>query len=158
MMKMKNKKWLILIIISIIIIGVGIFLLLYNGDERVEKVSSNNKYTLYELKNMKKKQEKNNVIIWFEETGKIREEYNVKKGINIRINKFGVHNIKITNINNNNLIISVDDLAPTKKDGSFSLTAKYNNIVIKKNTGLQLNVQAIDLYEGYIYLFYVPEN
>ena len=64
MMKMKNKKWLILIIISIIIIGVGIFLLLYNGDERVEKVSSNNKYTLYELKNMKKKQEKNNLLLF----------------------------------------------------------------------------------------------
>lgn len=155
---MKNKKLIFLIVFSIIIISIGTILFFCNREEHVEKVSSNNKYTLYELKNMKKEKKKNNVVIWFEETGKIREEYNVKKGTVISISKFGVHNIKITNINNKSFTISVDDLAPTKKDGSFSLTAKYNSIVIKKNTGLQLNVQATDLYQGYIYLFYVPED
>ena len=35
------------------------------------------------------------------------------------------------------------------------MTKKYKNVTIKKNTGLQLNIQATDLYKGYIYFFYV---
>lgn len=156
---MKNKKVLFLVIISIIIIGIGVFLIFYDSDEKVQKLSVDDKYLLYELKNMKDKKKKdNNVVIWYEETGTIREEHKVKEGSTLKINKFGTHNIKITKVTKDKITISLEGLAPSKKDGTFSLTDKYENVVINKEQGLQLNVQATDLYQGYIYFFYVPED
>ena len=42
-----------------------------------------------------------------------------------------------------------------KKADGFSLITKYDKIKILKNTGVCLNVQATDLYDGSVYFFYV---
>ena len=155
---MKNKKVLFLVILSVIVIGIGLVLIFCNTKESVEKIDSNSKYLEYELKHMKKTKETNNVVIWYEETGTIREEYKVKEGSTLKINKFGTHNIKIKKVTKDKITISLEGLAPSKKDGTFSLTDKYENVVIDKEKVLQLNVQATDLYQGYIYFFYVPKE
>ena len=153
---MKNKKIIVLVIFSILIIVSGILLTFLNGKESIKKLGSKNNYLVYKLENAKKEKKSNNIIVWYNDDGTIKEEFKGKNGTTLKINKFGLHNVTIKKISNDSITISLDGLAPTKKNGTFSLTDKYEDIIVNKNEGLKLNVQATDLYKGYIYFFYMP--
>ena len=156
---MKKKKLLIgIIIASLIIIVVGIVLLVHNSKiNTTEKIGTKNGFQIFSTDYVKLDKKKTNIVVWYGKDGLVKTEHTVKKGTKLRINQFGFHYVTINNIDNEKVVISMDGLAPTKKDNSFDMTKKYKNITIDKNTGLQLNVQQKDLYEGYVYFFYIKK-
>lgn len=153
---MKLKKIRYMFILSILIIICGVILIFTQTKvNSLSKLGSDDNYMLFKINNIKKKKKDANILVRYDDEGKIVDEFKIKQKDTVNAFKMGNHKIKIVKITNDYVTISLDDLAPTKKDGTFSLTKKYKNVVIKKNTGLQLNIQATDLYKGYIYFFYV---
>ena len=156
---MKKKKIsIILIIISIIIIIIGIICLIHNSKlDTTKKIGTENGFQVFSTDYVRVNKKKTNIVIWYGKDGKVKTEHIVKKGTKLRINQFGFHYVTIEDITKDKVTISMEELAPTKKNGTFNMTKKYNNVVVKKNTGIQLNVQATDLYQGYVYFFYITK-
>ena len=156
---MKNKKLVIGIIsCSIIIIAIGLIILVKDANANTtKKIGSKNGFLIYSTDYVEYNEKKNNVVIWYGKDGTVKTEHKVKKGSKKNINKFGFHDVKVEDITDNSITISMEGLAPTKKNGTFDMLKKYTSVTINKNTGIRLNVQATDLYDGYVYFFYVKK-
>ena len=156
---MKKKKLLYCIIIfSLLIIVLGIILLIhYSKMNTTKQIGDKNGFQIFSTDYVKVDNKNTNIVIWYGKKGDIKTEHSVKKDSVVTINKFGFHDVKVKKITDNNITISMSGLAPTKKNGTFSMTDKYDNITIDKNTGIKLNIQATDLYEGFVYLFYIKK-
>lgn len=147
----KNKLYLVLGLIVIIIIIIGGIII---KDKKVESIEDN-EFRVYSLDKSKIKDTKANLIFMKDIDGSGQEERVVKKGdkysFKIHGNDYEVEILKITD---EYMTISIEGLAPTKQNGSFSLIKDYDKITIKRNTGVSLNAQATDLIDGEVYIYY----
>ena len=159
----KNKTIvviLILIFIAIIIIAIN---KLYNKKDSkestpkptIETITSDNGFKTYSLNNINITNPNANLIFLDNLDGTGQNELSVSIGSTYSFEKYGDHTIKVLELNNDYITISINGLAPTKESGGFSLIEHYNTVTIKKNTGICLNVQATDLSNGSVYFFYV---
>lgn len=162
---MKNKTIVgILTLIFIVIIFLGIKQL-YNKKDSKEPISkpkiktvlSDNGFRTYSLSNINISNPNANLIFIDDIDGTGQEELNVNLGSTFSFEKEGEHTIKVLELNDDYITISIKGLAPTKESGGFSLNDKYDKVTIKKNTGICLNVQATDLINGSVYFFYVNQ-
>ena len=162
---MKNKTIiaiLILIFVAIIIFGIN---KLFNKDKQkeitseptIETITSDNGFKAYSLSNITITNPNANLIFLDDIDGTGQEELNVSLGSTYTFKKYGDHTIKVLELNDDFITISIKGLAPTKESGGFSLTDKYDKVTIKKNTGICLNVKATDLANGSVYFFYVNQ-
>ena len=154
------------IIIVIVLIILGIYNLpnnkesnktpLNNVNNKVETVTSNNGFAAYSLNNINISDANANLIFLDDLDGKGQDELKASVGFSYSFNKHGKHTIKVLELTNDYITISLDHgLAPTKESDGFSLITKYDKVTIQKNTGICLNIQATDLIDGSIYFFYV---
>lgn len=147
----KNKLYLVLGFVVIIIIIIGGIII---KDKEVESIEDND-FRVYSLDKSKIKDTKANLIFMKDIDGSGQEERIVKKGdkysFKIHGNDYEVEILKITD---EYMTISIEGLAPTKQNGSFSLIKDYDKITIKRNTGVSLNAQATDLIDGEVYIYY----
>ena len=154
------------IIIAIIFIIFGIYKLLNNKESnetpsnnvnnKVETVASNNGFSAYSLNNINISDANANLIFLDDLDGKGQDELKASVGFSYSFNKFGEHTIKVLELTNDYITISIDSrLAPSKESGGFSLVDNYDKVTIQKNTGIRLNVQVTDLIDGSVYFFYV---
>lgn len=164
----KKLIFIFAIIIVFIFIVFGIYKLLNNKERnetplnsvnnKVETVTSNNGFKAYSLNNINISDANANLIFLDDLDGKGQDELNASVGFSYSFNKFGEHTIKVLELTNDYITISIDSrLAPTKENGGFSLVDKYDKVTIQKNTGICLNVQATDLINGSVYFFYVNQ-
>ena len=129
---------------------------LNNVNNKVETITSNNGFMTYSLNNIKISDTNANLIFLDDLDGKDQDELKASVGFSYSFNKFGEHTIKVLELTNDYITISIDSgLAPTKESGGFSLIDKYDKVTIQKNTGICLNVQATDLIDGSVFFFYV---
>lgn len=162
---MKNKAIVVILtLIFIVIIIVGINQLHNKKDSKepiskpkIETVPSDNGFRAYSLSNINITNPNANLIFLDDIDGKGQEELNVSVGSTYSFEKYGKNTIKVLELNDDYITISIDGLAPTKETGGFSLIDKYDKVTIKKNTGICLNVQATDLINGSVYFFYVNQ-
>ena len=164
-----NKKLILIfaIIIAIICIIFGIYKLLNNKEsnetplntvnQKAETVESNNGFKAFSLNNINISDNNANLIFLDNLDGKGQEELKASVGFSYSFNKYGEHTIKVLELTNDYITISISGLAPSKDSGGFSLVEKYDKITIQKNTGICLNVQATDLIDGSVYFFYVNQ-
>ena len=160
---MKNKAIVVILtLIFIVIIIVGINQLHNKKDSKepiskpkIETVPSDNGFISYSLSNINITNSNANLIFLDDIDGTGQEELNVSLGSTYSFKKYGNHTIKVLELNDDYITISIDGLTPTKETGGFSLIDKYDKVTIKKNTGICLNVQATDLANGSVYFFYV---
>lgn len=160
-----NKKYIIIpiIIIVIILIIVGM-IKIFNSDKeieekitKVETVESDNEFKAYSLNNVNISNPSANLIFLDDVDGTGQDELNVKIGDVYSFNKYGEHSIEVLELTDEYMTISINGLAPTKKTGGFSLIDHYDEVTIKRNTGICLNVQATDLPDGSVYFFFVNQ-
>ena len=162
---MKNKT--IVVILTLIFIVIMIFGIkqLYNKDDSkepiskptIETITSDNGFKAYSISNINVTNPNANLIFLDNIDGAGQEELNVSLGSTYSFEKYGKNTIKVLELNDDYITISIDGLAPTKETGGFSLIDKYDKVTIKKNTGICLNVQATDLINGSVYFFYVNQ-
>ena len=161
---MKNKTIIIilaLVFVAIIILGIN---KLFNKEKQKEPTSKptiettgNNGFKAYPLSDITITNPNANLIFLDDIDGTGQEELNVSLGSTYSFKKYGDHTIKVLELNDDFITISIKGLAPTKESGGFSLTDKYDKVTIKKNTGICLNVKATDLTNGAVYFFYVNQ-
>ena len=160
---MKNKTIVIilaLIFITMIIFGIN---KLFNKKEQkentskptIETITSDNDFKVYSLSNINITNPNANLIFLDNINGTGQKELSVSIGSTYSFEKYGDHTIKVLELNDDYITISINGLAPIKETGGFSLIDKYDKVTIKKNTGICLNVQATDLKNGSVYFFYV---
>lgn len=157
---MKNKNIRIITSIAIIFIFVfGIFysIRIFNSNNKLNKTNlfNNEEFEIYSLNNITINDSNANLIFLDDLNSLEQKELSVKVGDAYTFNKYGDHTIKVLELTNEFIIISIEGLAPTKKTGGFSLNEEYNKVKILKNTGICLNVQGTDFYDGDVYLFYI---
>ena len=147
----KNKLYLALGILGILIMIIGGIIIKNKNDENLE----NNEFKVYSLDKSKIKDAKTNFIFMEDIDGSGQKEKRVEKGDKYSFKIFGTeYTIEILKITNQYMTISIKGLAPTKRDGTFSLIKDYDKITIKRNTGVELNAQATDLIDGEVLIFY----
>lgn len=146
-----NKK----IIFILAIIFIITFILFWKFKMPTNDGKFNTEFKVYELPNIKMLSPESNLIFLDDIDGTGKVELKVKEGFEYSFNKAGEHTIKVLELTYDYIMISVEGLAPTKNTGGFSLIEKYDKIKIEKNTGVCLNIQATDLYDGSVYFFYV---
>lgn len=160
---MKNKTIVVIItLILIVIIVFGINEIFNKKGQKettskpaIETITSDNGFKSYSLSNINITNSNANLIFLDDIDVTGQEELNVSLGSTYSFKKYGNHTIKVLELNDDYITISIDGLAPTKEKGGFSLIDKYDKVTIKKNTGICLNVQATDLANGSVYFFYV---
>ena len=147
-----NKKYFIIIssiiVVTLIIIATSKIL---NKNEEIEL---NNEFKYYSINDIDITSSNCNLIFLDELDGTGKEELKVKVGDVYSFNKYSEHTITVLKITNDYIKISIKGLAPSKLNGGFSLNQEYENVIIKKGTGICLNIQATDLIDGSVYFFF----
>lgn len=110
------NKYFIIVATVVIIIVVG-FIFIFNKDK--EQDIYNNEFEIYSLKDINISNSNANLIFLDELDGTPQEELIVKTGDSYSFNKFGEHTIKVLKLTDDFITISIDGLAPTKKNGRF---------------------------------------
>ena len=170
-----KKQILIILLVSIIVLIVLTGLALLNSNrmsnyyDRINKISktvesngeyfeeieSDSEFSIYKFNNDKLKNEQSNMIILkidydADSTNNvIIEEYEVKPGDK-------VEEIEVLDIAEEYMNISLDGMAPRVKNRGISLTKKYDDFKINKNTGVYITKQVTDYFGGK-YVFFVSK-
>ena len=160
-----NKKRVIIVITIIVILLIILGIIkIFNKNEKkndetnkIETVISDNGFEAYSISNIHITNSNANLIFLDDIDGKGQDELIVREGDIYTFNKYGERKIQVLELTDDYITISIDGLAPTKESGGHSLIDKYDKVTIKKNTGICLNVQATDLLNGSVYLFYVNQ-
>ena len=151
-----NKKIIIsfVIIIIIILLFLGMYKVITNKPNNDGNLDS--EFETYSLTtDIKTLNPESNLLFLDDLDGSGQVELKAKNGFKYSFNKAGVHTIEVLELTDDYITLGIEGLAPTKKSGGFSLTEKYDKVTIEKNTGICLNVQATDLYDGAVYFFYI---
>ena len=168
------KKNLLLVIIVLIVIGlvVAIFILVPKNENenteinenvvstnsttiQLETIQSDTGFKTFTANSINITNPNANFIFLNDLNGTSQDELTVTEGYIYSFKKFGEHKIEILELTDDYMTISIKGLAPTKETGGFSLIGDYDKVTIEKNTGICLNVQATDIPNGSVYLFYV---
>lgn len=116
-----KSKYFIIIATVIITITVG-FILTFNHYKKTNTIKPdtyNSEFEIYSLNDINISNSNTNLIFLDDLDGTQQEELIVKTGDSYSFNKFGEHTIKVLELTDNFITISIDGLAPTKKSGRF---------------------------------------
>lgn len=163
---MKSKTIVVIITLIFIVITILGINKIFNKEEqkepiskpKIETIPSDNGFKAYSLNNINITNPNANLIFLDNIDGTGQKELSVSIDSTYSFEKHGEnYTIKVLKLNDDYITISIEGLAPTKETGGFSLIEHYNTVTIKKNTGICLNVQATDLYDGSVYFFYINQ-
>ncbi len=153
-----NKKNVIIIIVIIIVVALAILGVIKLFSSKTKDSESDIK--VYPLSDINISDSSANLIFAknIDSTNQ-QEELHVSEGFEYIFNSAGSqHSVKVVELTDDYITLSLNSkegLAPTMNSGGFGLIDRYDELTIKKNTGIHLNVQVTDNFDGGVYFFYV---